>query len=175
MEGLPGAGVLRCDAGDQRDAFAYFHSLTDAPDCGQHVVPLAQLDADLSATDVVDTLPNLLWIVPGASAADLPSADTFVRTWAERLLASPAFGSGLLVVLFDASPPGPSPTDRRVGAVLVSRFVKPGTVVDDRYDHLNLLRTLAEAFGVPAPGGAGADEVAPFGRDVFSAWKTPSR
>jgi phosphatidylinositol-3-phosphatase len=155
--------------GEQRDAFPLFHSL-DA-DCTQHVVPLGQLDADLASTDP-EALPNLMWIVPAPSPDGLPAADAFARAWSEKLLAAPAMKSGLLVVLFDAAQ---TPDLHRTGAVLVSRFIRPGTVVDDRHDHLDLLRTLAETFGVPAPGQAASDEVAPFGRDVFSAWKSTGR
>jgi hypothetical protein len=156
-----------------RNPFVYFHGIVDAPDCPDRDVPLTALDADLASPD---DLPSLLWIVPNlchdgrdqpcpdGSPGGLPAADGFLRTWVPKLLDSPGFRDGLLVVTSDA---GTSP-DRRVGAVLVSRFIKPGTISTKRYDHYSLLRTLEDLYSLPHLGRAARATVKAFGDDVFT-------
>jgi hypothetical protein len=64
------------------------------------------------------------------------------------------------------------------GAVLISPYIKPGTVSNDYYNHYSLLRSLEDIFQVQgsAPGidgqghlGFAAQQgLAPFGSDVFT-------
>jgi hypothetical protein len=64
------------------------------------------------------------------------------------------------------------------GAVLISPYIKPGTVSNTDYNHYSLLRSLEDIFGVrqDAPGIDGQGHIgyaaqpglAPFGTDVFS-------
>ena len=56
----------------------------------------------------------------------------------------------------------------RVGGVVVSRFVEPGTVNDTPYNHYALLRSLEDIFGLPHLGFAGAAGLKAFGEDVFN-------
>ena len=44
----------------------------------------------------------------------------------------------------------------RVGAVVLSQFVQPGTVSDVDYNHYSMLRTVEDLFGLPYLGFAGA-------------------
>ncbi len=66
------------------------------------------------------------------------------------------------------------PGGGRVGAVLVSPFVAPGTVNDTPYNHYALLRTVEDVFGLDHLGFAGADGLASFGPDVFAAPTAPA-
>jgi phospholipase C len=120
----------------------------------------------------------------------LVSADAWLRTWVPRILASPAFArDGLLIVTFDEadnqSPDsaaaccgeGPGPNTPmpgiygmgggRVGAVVVSPFVSPGSWNNTEYNHYGLLRTIENTFGLP-PLGYAADARG-FGFDVWWA------
>jgi phospholipase C len=120
----------------------------------------------------------------------LVSADAWLGTWVPRILASPAFTKdGLLIVTFDESDnqsadsaaaccgEGPGPNTPapgiygmgggRVGAVVVSPFVTPGSWNDTAYNHYGLLRTIEDTFGL-APLGY-ASTVRGFGLDVWSA------
>jgi phosphatidylinositol-3-phosphatase len=121
----------------------------------------------------------------------LVSADAFLRQWVPQILASPAYQhDGLLLILFDEAEfsgtnadtsaccneiPGPNsplpgitgPGGGRVGAVVLSKFVRPGTIVATPYNHYSLLRTIEDLFGLDHLGFAGQTDVNSFGVDVF--------
>lgn len=57
----------------------------------------------------------------------------------------------------------------RVGAVMLSPFIKPGTVSDTPYNHYALLRTLEDLFAVGGYlGYAGQEGLKAIGNDVFN-------
>lgn len=119
--------------------------------------------------------------------------DAFLRQWVPLITAAPAFtADGMLVVTFDESDgrgaegssaccgeqplPGAAfapgfngPGGGRVGAIVLSPFVSPGTVSSEPYNHYSLLRTVEAIFGLPPLGYAGAAKLKAFGSDVFSA------
>jgi hypothetical protein len=126
----------------------------------------------------------------------LVSADAFLRTWVPRITASPAFQQdGLLVVTFDEAeahvPPSLSDDATaccnepqflntinnggpvlgrgggRVGAVLLSPFITPGTVNQTPYNHFSLLRSVENFFRLGHLGYAAHPNPGAFGRDVF--------
>lgn len=92
----------------------------------------------------------------------LVSADGFLRKWVPQILASPAYQrDGLLLILFDEADfsgsnadasaccnelPGPNsplpgiigPGGGRVGAVVLSKYVRPATVVTTPYNHYSI-------------------------------------
>ena len=105
----------RVPSGDQyatrHNPFMYFHSIIDSPDCDRHVVSLSQLVTDLAS---VTTTPNFSFITPNlchdghdapcvtGERGGLGSADAFLRRWVPRILASPGYrDGGLLLVTFD--------------------------------------------------------------------------
>jgi hypothetical protein len=123
----------------------------------------------------------------------LDAIDGFLREWMPRIEKAPAFrADGMLVVTFDESgtvnpdgstaccgerglpgmtnPPGlAGPGGGRVGAVVISRFVRPGSVSVVPYNHYALLKSVETIFGLPALGYAGAPGLRIFGPDVFKA------
>ena len=121
----------------------------------------------------------------------LVSADAWLKTWVPRILASPAFKKdGLLVVTFDesdspqsdataccgetAGPNTPLPGitglgGGRVGAVLISRWIKPGSTTSRAYNHYSLLASIEELMHLPLLGYAGQPGLPHFGRDVYTA------
>jgi hypothetical protein len=56
----------------------------------------------------------------------------------------------------------------QVGALLLSPFVKAGSVNQDPYNHFALLRTIEDLFGLPHLGYAGASGVSSFGASLFT-------
>ena len=125
------------------------------------------------------------------SPADLVSADAFLQKWVPQITRSAAFKKdGLLIITFDEAdphradgsigccaelplegaryPPGlQGPGGGRVGAVLLSPFIRPGTVSHTPYNHYSLLRSVASLLGVAPLGFAGQEGLQPFGADVF--------
>ena len=120
----------------------------------------------------------------------LVTADQWLSTWIPKILASPAYKlDGLLVVTFDEADTestdgaaaccgeGPGPNSPlpgiygmgggRTGSVLVSPFLRPGTLNNTGYNHYSLLRTIENTFGL-APLGY-AETARGFGYDVWGA------
>jgi len=118
-------------------------------------------------------------------------ADAFLREWVPRIVDAAAFRrDGLLVITFDESDgvnansaaaccderalPGAryapgiwGPGGGRVGAVLLSPAIRPGTVSDVAYNHYALLRFIERQFKLAPLGFAAADGLASFDADVF--------
>jgi hypothetical protein len=96
-------------------------------------------------------------------------------------MASPAFKKdGLLIVTFDEAandasaccnePTGPNvkasgyygPGGGRIGAILLSPFIKPGTVVNVPLNHYGLLKSVEDIFGLTHLGYAADPSLATF-------------
>lgn len=170
----------------------WFSSITDGPGC-QSVVDLVELDADLGARA---TVPDFSLIVPSVcdagGAVECPdgrasgpaAADAFLAGLIPRLTAAPGFAEGgLVVVVWDRAPADGTVTDvrrccsgrpagieggGRTGAVVLSPFVSAGTVQPKPYDHIALLRTIEEIFGLEPLGFAASPGVEGFGPKVFA-------
>jgi hypothetical protein len=132
---------------------------------------------------------------PGAPTAGA-NVDAFLAAWVPRITSSPAFKKdGLLIVTFDEADvtgpgadataccneqPGPAaalpgvtgPGGGRTGTVLVSPFIRPGTISNVPYNHFSTLGTIENLFGLGRLGQA-ATVSATFGRDVFTRYRAP--
>ena len=183
----------------RHDPFVYFHSIIDTQAyCDAHVVALTGFTNDLKSTATTPNLsfvtPNLCDDGHDSPCADgrpggLASADTFLKTIVPEITASPAYQKdGMLVITFDeadtadstaccneqsgpnvTSPGGGGPGGGRVGAVVLSPFVAPGTVSDTPYNHYSLLRSIEDIFGVGHLGYAARSDLVPFGSDVYTS------
>ena len=182
----------------KHNPFVYFHSIIDTPArCDTHVVNLERLTQDLrqssSTPNFVFITPNLCHdghdgpCIDG-EAGGLTSIDAFLRLWIPRITQSEAFRKdGLLVVTFDESdagseaccgevgltgprfPPGLNgPGGGRIGAVLLSPFIRAGTRTEIPYNHYSLLRSVEDIFGLPHLGLAADPSLEPFGHDIFN-------
>ena len=124
----------------------------------------------------------------------LVSADLFLQQWVPQILASRQFRRhGLLIVTFDEAeiggsgvdssaccnePTGPNtampgitgPGGGRVGAVLISKFIRPGSVNDTPYNHYSLLRSIEDLFRLGHLGYAGQEGLVAFGSDVYNCY-----
>jgi hypothetical protein len=56
----------------------------------------------------------------------------------------------------------------RIGAVLLSRFIKPGTISNVPYNHYSLLRSLEDIYHLDHLGYAAQPGLRTFGRDIFT-------
>jgi len=187
----------------RHNPFMYFRSIIgDVPYCKSHVRSLAALPKDLEHTR---TTPNLSYITPDLcrDGHDTPCAngrkgglvevDRFLKKWAPRILASPAFKKdGVLIITADESDgpttdsdaccgelPGPNtllgtgpgiagPGGGKIGALVISRWTVPGSWSTTPYNHYSLLASLEEIFGLPKLGMANQSGLDVFGLDVYN-------
>ncbi len=56
----------------------------------------------------------------------------------------------------------------RTGAVMISKFIKPGTVSTVPYNHYSMLKSIEDMFGLGYLGYAGQSGLASFGKDIFT-------
>jgi hypothetical protein len=123
----------------------------------------------------------------------LVGINRFLKKWVPVITRSPAFRKdGLLIITFDESdgeapdsfdaccnekplptdpnPPGlKGPGGGRIGAVLLSPYIRPGTVSSVPYNHYSLLRSVEDIFDLGHLGYAAEPGLRPFGQDIFSA------
>jgi hypothetical protein len=194
--------------GDQYAArhnpFVYFHSIIDnQARCDAHDVPLDRLPADLASAA---STPNYSFITPNLcnDAHDAPcvdgrpgglaSADAFLKVWVPRIVGSPAYrAGGMLLIVFDEAeatgshadataccnqPPGPNtpnpggPTPGSggglTGAVVLSPWVRPGSINATPYNHYSLLRSLQALWELGPLGYSGQIGLRAFGDDVYN-------
>ena len=122
----------------------------------------------------------------------LAGINGFLRKWVPVITRSAAFRKdGLLIVTFDESdgqapdafaaccnerplasapdqPGFQGPGGGRIGAVLLSRYIQPGTVSAVPYNHYSMLRTVEDIFDLSHLGYAAEPGLSPFGADVFT-------
>jgi hypothetical protein len=68
----------------------------------------------------------------------------------------------------DHGPGIAGPGGGRIGAVLVSRFIEPGTLSKTPYNHYSMLRSIEDFFGLGHLGYAAQKGLKTFGKDVFT-------
>jgi hypothetical protein len=189
----------------RHNPWVYFHSIIDRPSCPANDVPLTRLPGDLAQASTTASFsfltPNLCHdghdgsgTTTGAKCANgepggLLSSDQFLQTWVPRILASPGYkDGGMLVVTWDEAEnadttaccgeqSGPNtapdhagingPGGGRVGAVVLSRFVQAGTASATPYNHYSFLRTMEDLLGLEHLAYAGQAGLKSFGSDVF--------
>ena len=128
---------------------------------------------------------------PTPSTSALGDVDSWLETWVHLITSSPAFtqDGGLLLITFDeaATPPngdsssccnempGPDsplpgitgPGGGKVGALALSPYITPGTLVTTAYNHYAMLGSLEDLFSLDRLGFAAAVP-ATFGSDVYT-------
>ncbi|HYK09935.1 MAG TPA: alkaline phosphatase family protein [Gemmatimonadales bacterium] len=177
----------------KHEPFVYFHSIIDdTASCARDIVPLTDFDADLRAntTNFSFIVPNLCHDGHDPDCGDEPGGsagiDQFLAHWVPAITHSAAFKNGLVIILFDESgnddaaccdeQPGPNtttpggggPGGGRTGAVLLSPFIRPGTVSATPYNHYSMLKSVEEIFHLAFLGYAGRAGLAGFGSDVYT-------
>jgi phosphatidylinositol-3-phosphatase len=127
----------------------------------------------------------------GKTPGSLVAIDAFLRREVPLIMNSKAYQQdGMLIVTFDeadlegkdrdahsccSEPIGPNtqfpgmfgPGGGRIGAVIISSFVKPGISNTKTYNHYSLLRSLETLFGLSHLGYAEKPDPGEFGTDVY--------
>lgn len=181
----------------RHDPFMYYHSIIDNQGyCDAHVVSLSPLASDLQQVATTPNFsfitPNLCDDGHDSKCANgttggLTQVNTWLQQWVPTIMNSPAYKQdGLLIILFDEAasddsaccnePSGPNvrnpgqfgPGGGKVGAVMLSPFIKPGTVSNTAYNHYSLLRSLEDIYGVSYLGEAAQSGLVGFGSDIFT-------
>ena len=81
----------------------------------------------------------------------------------------PAYRAGAGIARTAINGPGLiGPGGGRIGAVLLSPFIKPGTESRMPYNHYALLRSVEDIFGLSHLGFAGQPGLKGFGADIFT-------
>jgi hypothetical protein len=133
----------------------------------------------------------------GGGVGGLTAANNFLRLWVPRITRSPAYrDGGLLAVVFDEAelsdasaccgePQFPNTANNgfitigrgggRMGAVMLSPYIDPGTVDTQAYNHFSFLRGVEDLFGLAHLGYAGQAGLQSFGSDLFTCYnaRTP--
>ena len=189
-----------------RNPFVYFTGLIESPTCSTDDVGLSELDGDLSNAK---RTPSLSYIVPdrchdgspgpcpGGGPGGLPAADALLEQVVPKILASPAYKrGGLLLITADEAPSSgqfadsssccgqphfpnlPAPTGiaaslppeggGQVGALLLSPFVRANKISQEPYDDFSLLRTIEDLFSLKHLGYAAAAHVSSFEPSLFT-------
>jgi phospholipase C len=154
------------DYADRHNPFVWFPDFTGNPvRCAARQHPYTQLAAALKH----NTLPQFAFITPdtchdghdnpcsNGSVGGLTSADAWLRANIPPLLQYLRAHNGLLVINFDeGSLSTVDPCEvcaahgagGRTGAILLSPRLRAGTTVATQYDHMSLLRTIEDSFGI---------------------------
>jgi hypothetical protein len=122
----------------------------------------------------------------------LSQVNTFLSGLVPKILASPAYQqNGLLLITFDeatgsdassccgelpgpgaANPGGSGPGGGDVGAVMLSPFIKAGTVTQTAYNHYSMLGSIEDLFGLPHLGYAQLPGETDFGSDIYTNYNS---
>jgi phospholipase C len=147
----------------KHNPFIYFNPIRlDAERCAQSIVPLTQLYVDIASK----SLPNFIFITPdichSAHDCGLDQADIWLKTMMDTLVV--ALGATnepyLIILTWDEGQGTHSccglseEAGGRVATVLISPQVKTGFQDDTPYSHYSVLKTIAEAWGLPYLGHA---------------------
>ena len=124
-----------------------------------------------------------------SSPGGFAGIDAFLREWVPRIQASPAYRDhGAIVVTFDESETGaaaccgettgpntvdnggitPGPGGGKIGAVILSPCIRPGTETEAAYNHYSFLRWTEDNFGLARLANAAPADLSSFGADVFT-------
>lgn len=159
------------DYADRHNPFLYFDDIVgnDAR-CKAHVRPASELAGDIAH----DALPGFSFITPdtchdghddpcsNGKPGGLVSADRWLNKTVPPLLDYLMSHDGLLIVTFDENgfsdvndngcctggPGGTQSFGGHIGLVAVSPRLPAGKVVHTKYDHMSLLRTIEDSFGI---------------------------
>jgi phosphatidylinositol-3-phosphatase len=134
--------------------------------------------------------PNCVDGKPGG----MKGADAFLKIWVPRIMDSPAYKTGgMLIITFDEAeatgnsadasaccnqPPGPNTPNPGgpvpgsggglTGGVILSPWVREGSINSTPYNHYALLRSIQALFGLGPLGYSGQAGLRAFGSDVYN-------
>lgn len=178
------------------DPFAYFHSIIDGPEYAEADVGLPQLATDLKLK--AEKFPAFAYISPSPASSPEEFLKTTVPEIKESLAykdggmlvitsaQAPQEGenadeSGCCInPVFPNLPPPASEAPvtgpareigggGRVGLLLLSPYVEPGTTSETYFNHFSLLDTIEELFGLERIGYGAEPALTGFDESIFNA------
>jgi phosphatidylinositol-3-phosphatase len=161
MEGMP-APCFVGDSGNYRqkhNPFIYYDDIRTSSARCNRIVPFSQFQTDLSGT-----LPNYVWITPDMCNDEhdcgVDKGDAWLQTWVPRILASAAWqNGGALFITYDEGSTSAGccngqASGGHIATLVISPLARRGFQSSVAYDHYSLLRTIEDAWGLPALGKA---------------------
>jgi phosphatidylinositol-3-phosphatase len=154
---------------------AFFTDVANSSVQKLNLVPFPQFATDLANGQ----LPDFTFVVPNqndnAHNGTLATADSWLKTNIEPLIASPAFqtgGDGILFIVFDESTSSDlTHGGGHVACVVVSPNGKPAFKSTSLFQHQSVLKTIMAALGMTSfPGAA---ETAPSMAEFFGTGTPP--
>jgi hypothetical protein len=151
------------DYATSQNPFVYFHSLLDLGDCTKDDLPLTALPGGLrspaSTANLVYIAPGLCddgsgAACPGATPAGPAAADAFLERWVRAVLSSRAYKRDGVLVIVLTSPDAQLGAGTafnhpiRTGALVISRYARPGSTTPGRYNPYSVLRSIEDLFAV---------------------------
>lgn len=122
--------------------------------------PQTGAGADSSGCCVTSPYPNLPAGSASAGTGTASTTTSATTTVAPTTVATPG-----------TTPPAPT-GGGKIGLLLISKYVKPGSLnVLGEYDHFSLLLSIEQLFGLQPLGYAGAKGLLPFDSSVYNAYK----
>lgn len=174
-----------------RNPFVYFHSIVDAPECAEADVGLPQLTADLKLK--AEKFPALAYIAPDEAQLEpliseikdslaYKDGGMIVVTSAQAPQDGETADESACCIAPDfpnlpddaEAPPATGPVREsggggRVGLLLLSPFVEPGTTSEAYFNHFSLLITIEELFELERIGYAAEPALTGFDESIFNA------
>jgi hypothetical protein len=195
-EGCPAPPADPSTPPDASNPFLFFHGVLDSPECAEANSGLPQLASDLKAP--AEKFPTLAYLSPAPETpADkflelvvpqikeslaYKDGGIIAVTWAQApqegenadagsCCISPAFPN---LPAPAAEPPATGPVKPtggggRVGLLLISPFVEPGTTSETYFNHFSLLATIEELFSLEKIGYAAEPAITGFDESIFNA------
>jgi acid phosphatase len=160
-EGLPGVGSKKCTAGKYARKHAPWISFADVPSAMSR--PFTDFPTDFNK------LPTLAIVIPnldndmhdGIFGVRRKKGDKWLRENLNSYQEWAKTHNSLLIVTWDEDDnlkffagEATKPPANRIAAVFVGEMVKPGVTSDKQYNHLSLLRTLQEMYGLSPLAGS---------------------
>ncbi|HEU4737468.1 MAG TPA: alkaline phosphatase family protein [Solirubrobacterales bacterium] len=181
---------------DATNPFLYFHGVLDSPECAETNVGLPQLATDLAAP--AEKFPTLAYLSPAPTTprdqfleAVVPQIKqslaykdggliAITSTQAPQDTEAPDASSCCIAPAYpnlpppSAAPPATGPVKPtggggRVGLLLISPFVEPGTTSETYFNHFSLLATIEELFSLERLGYAAEPAITGFDESIFNA------
>lgn len=168
-EDLPSPCYLGASSGGyalKHDPFLYFDDIRNNPGRCQNVVPLTQLDTDLSTGAV----PDFVWITPNLRHdmhdASVSTGDAWLASFVPRILASEAWrNDGLLMIVWDEGSTNAGccgvASGGHIPALFISPAGKPGYRITEPATHYSVLRTIEDLWGLERLGHSTDPSVTP--------------
>ncbi len=174
-----------------RNPFVYFHSVLDGPECAEATVGLPQLAADLKLK--ADKFPAFAYIAPDEEQLEALITEikeslaykdggmiAITSTQAPQEGEDPDESACCVDPDFpnlpddggQAPPTGPvreTGGGGRVGLLLLSPFVEPGTTSETYFNHFSLLITIEELFELERIGYGAEPALTGFDESIFNA------